>query len=144
MQRASGDWCLEELAPRGSPAQLSQCFKPTHLSRPHRASGNLHAPWASELHPSSHLPTSTSPTAPCSPLLPEWVSLPLCPAPSHPLGPCFCLLLLLSVPATRCPASPVFKNASFLSGVSLAQSQPRIPGAEASPVSLSPTHHSQS
>lgn len=137
-------WVSGGAGASGVSSSAAWCFKPTRLSRPHRASGNLHAPWASELHPSSHLPTSTSPTAPCSPPLPEWVSLPLCPAPSHPLGPCFCPLSLLSVPETRCPASPVFKNASFLSGVSLAQSQPQIPGAEASPVSLSPPHHSQS
>ena len=132
-----------ELAPLGSPAQLPQCFKPTRLSHPHRASGNLHAPWVSELHllPPAHLRLSHSSFSP----------LRLqsgCPSPST-LGPTilsdrFCLLPLLSLPETRCPAAPIFKNISFLSGVSLAQSQPRIPGAEASPVSLSPPHHSQS
>lgn len=89
-------------------------------------------------------PRSCTPPPTCPPPPLPQLLVPLCPAPSHPLGPCFCLLPLLSVPETRCPASPVFKNASFLSGVSLAQSPPRIPGAEASPVSLSPPHHSQS
>ena len=108
-----------------------------------RASGNLHAPWVSELHllPPAHLRLSHSSFSP----------LRLqsgCPSPST-LGPTilsdrFCLLPLLSLPETRCPAAPIFKNISFLSGVSLAQSQPQIPGAEASPVSLSPPHHSQS
>ena len=142
MQRASGDGCLVELAPRGSPAQLPQGFKPTCLSRPHRASGNLHAPWASELHllPPAHLHLSHSSFSPLR--LRSGCPSPPAPPPTILWDPAF-VSFPYSLPETRCPAAPIL-NASFLSGVFLAQSQPRILGAEASPVSPSPPHHSQS
>ena len=73
----------------GSPAQLPQCFKPTCLSRPHRASGKLHAPWVSELHllPPAHLRLSHSSFSPLR--LQSGCPSPSAPAPTFLSDPVF-------------------------------------------------------